>query len=140
MPPVAHADEKADVQNLADGWMAEYNKHDADALTKRYADDAVFSNALWTANGRTAIKDALAKDFTTGMKFGPSRSMMRGATVISPARAAHGKARCTRPGRQDDADWWQLGRRRKVSSGDGLPDGLPHRQYGAAIAEVTGAV
>lgn len=68
--PVAHADEKADAQKLASGWMDEYNNRDAAALAKRYAQDAVFSQAPWTATGPTAIQDGLVKEFADqGLKY-----------------------------------------------------------------------
>ena len=67
--PVAHADEKADVQKLADGWTADYNKHDADAMAKRYTEDGTFSNAIGqTATGSAALKELFAKEWAAGVK------------------------------------------------------------------------
>jgi uncharacterized protein (TIGR02246 family) len=71
MPAVVHAesqpvDNKAEAQRLATDWMNAYNKGDAAAIAKMYTDDAVFSNAAWTASGRPAIEDALNKDLAAG--------------------------------------------------------------------------
>ncbi len=68
--PVAHAaDEKANVDKLAQCWMADFNNKDADALAKRYAEDAAVSFAPWGANGRAGIKAGFEKDFANGVKF-----------------------------------------------------------------------
>jgi uncharacterized protein (TIGR02246 family) len=59
-------DTKADIQKMATAWMDAYNKKDAAAIAKMYAEDAVFSNPGWTASGRTAIEEGLNKDLAAG--------------------------------------------------------------------------
>ena len=69
---VAHAqntDITADVQKLANDWMTAYNNKDAATIANMYAEDGIFSNTNWTASGRTAIADALNKEFALGVKF-----------------------------------------------------------------------
>jgi ketosteroid isomerase-like protein len=68
--PVAHAaDEKANVEKLAQTWMTDYNNKDAEALSKQYAENAAVSFAPWNANGRAAIKAGFEQDFANGVKF-----------------------------------------------------------------------
>jgi uncharacterized protein (TIGR02246 family) len=73
MPALAHAqsapvDTKADIQQIATDWMNAYNKQDAATIAQMYAEDAVFSTAGWTANGRTAIQEAVKQDIAGGGK------------------------------------------------------------------------
>lgn len=64
-----NTDITADVQKLANDWMNAYNNKDATAIANMYAEDGIFSNTNWTASGRTAIADALNKEFALGVKF-----------------------------------------------------------------------
>jgi len=57
----------ADVQKLANDWMNAYNKKDAATIANMYTNDGTFSNPGWTASGRTAIEDALNKEFALGI-------------------------------------------------------------------------
>ena len=56
-----------DVQKLANDWMNAYNKQDAATIANMYTNDGIFSNPGWTASGRTAIEDALNKEFALGI-------------------------------------------------------------------------
>ena len=72
IPAIANAqsmDITADVQKLANDWMNAYNKKDAATIAQIYTDDGIFSTAAWTASGRTAIADALNKEFALGIKM-----------------------------------------------------------------------
>ena len=72
IPAIANAqsmDITADVQKLANDWMNAYNKKDAATIAQMYTDDGTFSTAAWTASGRTAIADALNKEFAAGIKM-----------------------------------------------------------------------
>ena len=75
MPAVAHADgapidTKMESQKLATEWMNAYNKKDAATIAQMYTEDAVLSNAAWTASGRSAIQDSLSKEFAADiLKF-----------------------------------------------------------------------
>ena len=71
---IAHAqnyqsDITADVQKLANDWMNAYNNKDAATVANTYAEGGIFSNSNWTASGRTAIADALNKEFALGVKM-----------------------------------------------------------------------
>src|SRR6516225_3378716 len=57
----------ADVQKLANDWMNAYNKKDAATIANMYTNDGILSNPGWTASGRTAIEDALNKEFALGI-------------------------------------------------------------------------
>ena len=72
MPAIADAqsmDVTTDVQKLSNAWMNAYNKKDAAMIAQMYTDHGIFSNAAWTASGRTAIADALNKEFALGIKM-----------------------------------------------------------------------
>ena len=75
MPAVAQADSapidtKAEFQQAATDWMNAYNKKDAATIAQMYTEDAVFSNAAWTASGRAAIQNSLSKEFAADiLKF-----------------------------------------------------------------------
>ena len=47
--------------------MNAYNKKDAATIANMYTNDGTFSNPGWTASGRTAIEDALNKEFALGI-------------------------------------------------------------------------
>jgi ketosteroid isomerase-like protein len=67
--PGLAADEKANVDRLAQGWMADFNAKNAEAMANRYAENAAVSFAPWGANGRAAIKAGFEKDWAMGVKF-----------------------------------------------------------------------
>jgi uncharacterized protein (TIGR02246 family) len=56
-------DTTAQIQQNANNWMNAYNNKDAATIAKMYTEDAVYSNAGWTASGRAAITDGLNKEF-----------------------------------------------------------------------------
>ena len=81
---VAHAqntDITVDVQKLANNWMNAYNNKDAATIANMYAENGIFSNANWTASGRTAIADALNKEFALGVKFTAIQSINHNGLV-----------------------------------------------------------
>jgi ketosteroid isomerase-like protein len=67
--PGMAADEKANVDKAAQGWMADYNAKNAAAIANRYAEDAAVSFAPWGAKGRDAIKAGFENDWAMGVKF-----------------------------------------------------------------------
>jgi len=61
------ANAQVNVQELADRWVAAYNKHDRDSLAALYSEDArLMVHGSPTVAGRSAIEQFWAADFTAG--------------------------------------------------------------------------
>jgi ketosteroid isomerase-like protein/quercetin dioxygenase-like cupin family protein len=67
--PAFAGDHKAQIQGSADAWMAAYNAGDAAGVAKFYLDDARFSTAMGTVEGRPAIEQYLKAEMASGVKF-----------------------------------------------------------------------
>ncbi|MGD8325194.1 MAG: nuclear transport factor 2 family protein [Gammaproteobacteria bacterium] len=62
---IAHA--QVDIQQLADQWVAAYNRHDREQLAALYTDDArLMVHGSPTVTGRSAIEEFWAADFGEG--------------------------------------------------------------------------